>query len=488
MKNYLRTVQKLIPILFVLIMKVTFLTAQQVTTNSDCNELFISEITFNKQLIATNNLQLNYAVEIYNPTNSNIDLSQYKVIVEQKNGVNINIPLNTYNINPYSTFIVSNTNSDVQLSSIADILSQDFRLDNGICLKLYNGYNVIDQVGESAISTLSFDFAAYINDPINYLLNFDINLDDINSFGLKRDFFVSKGKTNFETIDLNSEWRYVLNADWTDVGSHNSICSPQSGSTVTFDNNAYEVQKCCGLNKFQQEVFLNNTGNGNIKFKVFAVSNTSSGGWSAVLRVQHDVTNSTCVSKDEGPNLFAGTSSSTLLYNSADWFWGYGSSNTGFFLSTSDNHVEDNYNLPPSKLNQLTTVVGPRCNSYENCNQSCVSSLDLSLGTNNSASVNTTASGTLQFKITKVDCNSTSIRDNYFNHLNLYPTVSSQYFYIDMIEQGKLSVMDLNGAILKLIKLEEGTNKIDISELPKGVYIISYSNARKTNIEKVIKL
>jgi hypothetical protein len=206
-----------------------------IAPSPDCSELYFSELTFNKEMQPNGTFELNYSVEIFNPTNATINLGNYQLEVINSNGSSVFIPLNSNIINAHETFVVTNSNSDVTLNTLVDILTQDLRFDNNnITLRLLNNSIIIDQVGENNISIGGFDAMAFQNSPVDYLNSFDLNLNDVNSIGFKRSFFVSKGKPNFETIDLNSEWQFVLNNDWSDVGSHLCVCNAPEGSYNRF--------------------------------------------------------------------------------------------------------------------------------------------------------------------------------------------------------------------------------------------------------------
>lgn len=69
------------------------------------------------------------------------------------------------------------------------------------------------------------------------------------------------------------------------------------------------------------------------------------------------------------------------------------------------------------------------------------------------------------------------------NKITVYPLPTTGILYIHSEEKGKAELYNMNGQFLRRLNLQKGENKIDISNFPKGVYLIKYG----TNSAKVIK-
>ena len=69
------------------------------------------------------------------------------------------------------------------------------------------------------------------------------------------------------------------------------------------------------------------------------------------------------------------------------------------------------------------------------------------------------------------------------NKITAYPIPTTGILYIHSDEKGDGELYNMNGQVLRKLNLQKGENKIDISNFPKGVYLIKYG----TNSAKVIK-
>ena len=77
-----------------------------------------------------------------------------------------------------------------------------------------------------------------------------------------------------------------------------------------------------------------------------------------------------------------------------------------------------------------------------------------------------------------------SNQESFLNDISIYPNPSSSYLFLNNSTVLEAKVYDLKG---KLILIENITNKLDISYLDKGVYIIKFSDGSGELIHKIIK-
>jgi hypothetical protein len=85
---------------------------------------------------------------------------------------------------------------------------------------------------------------------------------------------------------------------------------------------------------------------------------------------------------------------------------------------------------------------------------------------------------------------STGISDKLVKNIHVYPTQSSDAIFIknEDVTDTYYQVVSLNGATLKNGKVEKGENKIDISNLSSGMYILRMDNITGYDTRKFIKL
>ncbi|MGB5941590.1 MAG: malectin domain-containing carbohydrate-binding protein [Leeuwenhoekiella sp.] len=74
------------------------------------------------------------------------------------------------------------------------------------------------------------------------------------------------------------------------------------------------------------------------------------------------------------------------------------------------------------------------------------------------------------------------------DNLEIYPTLIESTFTIDAPETGKMSIMDTSGRRVQWEKIQTGQNIINISALPKGVYILDLLlDSGKVKRQKILK-
>lgn len=162
----------------------------------DCSELFFSEYiegsSFNK------------CIEIFNPTNSDIDLAEYGVFLSFNGGTFENtIPLSGI-IPAGGTYVVCNNAAGIDFASKADQLSADLNFNGNDVVILENDGGVIDAIGQ-------------LGNAANY--GVDVTL--------RRDYSVAAGDNNpNDAFSAASEWVAYPNNTFWGLGYHANSCKP----------------------------------------------------------------------------------------------------------------------------------------------------------------------------------------------------------------------------------------------------------------------
>jgi hypothetical protein len=196
----------------------------------ECSELFITEMTFGKAPKANNLFDLNYAIEIFNPSQSPIDLVNYSLDLTNGSNNVTSIPLSGM-LAPGDVYVVCNDNADLNLKGMSDQLSPALDFENNVILELKRNGNVIDRIGQIGTPTNGgLNFAQLLADPYNYLLSFHLDLNDYNNIDIRRGLFVTQGDPNFSSAtDVIGKWGYFFNVDRSDIGQHHCLCNKPAG-------------------------------------------------------------------------------------------------------------------------------------------------------------------------------------------------------------------------------------------------------------------
>ncbi len=162
----------------------------------DCSELFFSEYiegsSFNK------------CIEIFNPTNSDIDLAEYGVFLSFNGGTSENtIPLSGI-IPAGGTYVVCNTSAGIDFTSKADQLSPDLNFNGNDVVILEDAFGVIDAIGQLGATG-----------------NYGIDVT------LRRDYSIAAGDNNpNDVFSAASEWVSYPNNTFWGLGYHANSCKP----------------------------------------------------------------------------------------------------------------------------------------------------------------------------------------------------------------------------------------------------------------------
>jgi hypothetical protein len=214
----------------------TVASAQSIIGPSPCTDLFISEIVVNKHYDASGNLVPDYAIEIYNPSTTNIMLSTYALEFQSSSGASLNVPLSAASIAGGQCLVVADLDASFSLSSLAQQLVPNLKLDTRLSVSLKKGTTILDQVGETLAggSLAAFDPIAFAANPAKYLETIDLNLNEIEGIAIRRGVFVSAGISTFTTQSMLGKWTLAYGSDYSDLGTHKSNCWPSALGTELF--------------------------------------------------------------------------------------------------------------------------------------------------------------------------------------------------------------------------------------------------------------
>ena len=206
-----------------------------------CQEVFVSEVVFSKDstqtLLGSSTTWIeNYALELYNPTTADIDLSLYSIHLIPQTG-NPTILTLTDSIEAEATYVISKLGADYDLTSVAELITNSLDYDNFVAIELYKNNTLVDRVGQTGLTIPdNIDLAQAIADPANYLSSLNIDLSSIEQLIFRRNPMIGEGNPDFDS--LSKEWYVVPNADYSDVHHHTNICK-ETDIIVEFEQENY---------------------------------------------------------------------------------------------------------------------------------------------------------------------------------------------------------------------------------------------------------
>ncbi len=202
------------------------LNSKMYSQSNGCTEPFISEIVYAKDLISITGLSPidnSYAIEIFNPKVTVLDLNGYSIKLFSTNGSFVSINLSGL-IQPKGKFIVSFSGSDMPLTAISDLLSSDLNFQEKSRIEFWGANGILDRIGQINLTQADvINLAAAIADPINYLNSLNLDLTSFKNLTARRKYSESSGDPNF-TSPAN-KWELAQNGDINDLGIFNNVCS-----------------------------------------------------------------------------------------------------------------------------------------------------------------------------------------------------------------------------------------------------------------------
>ncbi len=222
----------------------------------NCQKVFVSEVIFSKDstntLIGSTFWIENYALELYNPTTSDIDLSQYSIHLMSQLGNPTIINLSD-TIKAESTYVIAKSGAVQALTSVSEITTNLLDYDNYVSIEIWGNGVLLDKVGEMGlIMPDSIDLVQAMANPANYLNNLDIDLGSIEHLVLRRNPMIGQGNLTFDS--LSKEWYVLPNGDYSDIDKHTNICK-QTDVIVEFAQELYYANE--GSVVYPQLIFHN---------------------------------------------------------------------------------------------------------------------------------------------------------------------------------------------------------------------------------------
>ncbi len=282
-----------------------------------CNELFIAEIIYAKDnLSITGNSPLanSYAIELFNPKGTEVNLSDYSIKMYSTEGNETIIPL-TGNITSKGTFVLGFTLSDEAIIQIAEMLSTSLDFTRQNSLELWGPNGLIDRVGDINISEAdAINIAAAIADPVNYLNTLNLNLGSLTNLVARRKHAVVQGNPSF--VEPADDWTIAPNGDVSNLGDFQNVCSvvPDVGFTncnLTLSNSG-GTQQDIGL------TYTNGFGSSSDVFEICQVGGNAVLGFSNDYSYSAGSTSGSCVTNSNfvgGTNPFFISISSLLFFS-----------------------------------------------------------------------------------------------------------------------------------------------------------------------------
>ena len=206
-----------------------------------CQEVFVSEVVFSKDstqtlIGSTTSWIENYALELYNPTNADIDLLQYSIHLIPQTG-NPTIITLTDSIRTEATYVISKLGADFDLTSLSEMVTNDLDYDNFVAIELYKDSILLDRVGQIGLTLPdSIDVVQAIADPASYLNSLNLDLSSLDKLVFRRNPIVGRGNTDFDSTA--KEWYVAPNDDYTNVHHHTNICK-ETDVIVEFAEKVY---------------------------------------------------------------------------------------------------------------------------------------------------------------------------------------------------------------------------------------------------------
>lgn len=217
------------------------LISQIIGFSQTCEKVFVSEVVFSKDstqtLIGSSTTWIeNYALELYNPTTADIDLSLYSVRLIPQIGSPTIITL-TDSIKAQATYVISKLGAVSDLISVAEMITSSLDYDNFVAIEVYEDTILLDRVGKVGLSVSdSINLAQAMADPANYLNSLNFDLSSLEKLVFRRNPIVGSGNADFDST--SKEWYVAPNGDYTDIHHHTNICK-ETDVIVEFTDEIY---------------------------------------------------------------------------------------------------------------------------------------------------------------------------------------------------------------------------------------------------------
>ncbi len=329
---------------------------------------------------------------------------------------------------------------------------------NGTDSIIKQDYITVNPVTEPPVA----DFEA---DQTTVVVGSTVNFTDLSTNLPDNWYWEFEGGTPSSSTDQNPSVTYNTTGTYTV-----SLVASNSFGSDTMVKTAYITvtpPEYCDANATTQYEYISNVSMGNI-------DNTTS--WDGY----GDYTNlSTTVTPGDQLDVTVNIGSlysSDVLYVWADW--------------NLDGDFDDNGELVYSNTNALntyqftitvpSTAVGGNTRIRFRLNDESSDPQTLPCGT--------TSYGDVEDYTLYVDVITNNNTVSTLNGLTVYPNPVNSVLFVNTTEKnGFITLYDISGKAVFTSKIHQGQNKIDVSELPAGVYILKIAGQKSVKTEKVIK-
>lgn len=203
---------------------------------NQCVELYISEY-----LCGQGN---NKSVEIYNPTTTPINLSNYSLLIYHGSSYTPTTIALTGTISAFGTHVVSKPNASSAILAHTNQTSNNLNFNGDECIVLNKASIHIDKIGEIGVAIGSGGWTLTPSGSTN-------NSD------LRRKYSIGKGDTNW--VNCKAEWNVLPKDSVSNLGHHNSHCGVDPDLNVGLAN-AYSVDSSNGKSYFEFDIIVNSAG------------------------------------------------------------------------------------------------------------------------------------------------------------------------------------------------------------------------------------
>ena len=414
---------------------------------ADCSEPFFSEY-----VEGTSN---NKALEIYNPTGSAIDLSNYQI---RKYGNGSSTPTTltlSGTVASNDVFVIANPNATFANDMTNGIIS--FNGDDAVELYNIQTSTVVDVIGEVG------------NDPGS---SWPVGTGSTANHTLVRKAIIKIG-TDVWTGVVDQQWDVYPQDDFTHLGSHTNIgCFTPLTAVPTINDDTICVQ---------ESIQFSHTSTGGATPYTYAwdfgdgnTSTSASGSYTygtagtfsislTVTDASGNIDDSTIVlvvaDKPNADFTYSGgmtvsfTDASTVSTGTiVSWDWSFGDASTN---ATTQNPTHT-YTQAGNYSVQLTVV--------SSVSQSCSSSTT---------------------KMVTVSSSPTGVDENSQQEVSIYPNPSTAGI-INIKSDVKIQRVEFYNALGQKVYSAKGSKSIDISNLAKGIYTVNFISDKPTSTQQLI--
>lgn len=182
---------------------------------NECKELFITEIVFGQDG--------SYSIEVFNPSDQPIDLSNYKLQLLGDGADDVNIVFSGI-VDVFSTYVITKIGSSAPIETVSDVLTLLLDFEGKSVVQLVkNDTEILDKFGNMVETTTTFDLTEFLNNPF-YVDGLEIDLGLISSLLIRRKGAIQEGKVDFENSDFLDQWKIFPDFMIQDLGEHKNAC------------------------------------------------------------------------------------------------------------------------------------------------------------------------------------------------------------------------------------------------------------------------